>query len=94
MADNKKPFVSFNDAANQKREQLKDNAQPRIKPPHIATQPQPNLAPMGMVGTTRFQITNSFTPSKKPFTPEQGNLKREFQSLVSPNITKSRDIER
>jgi hypothetical protein len=93
MTKDKKPFVSFNDAANQKRELLKDNAQPRIKPPHIATQPQSNLAPMGMTGT-RFQITNTFTPHKKPFTPEQGDLKREFQSLVSPNITKSRDFER
>lgn len=91
-------FRSFNDAAKDKRvEIVKDNAQPRIKPPEIAQQPQHGLAPPGMSGIRtekRFAFRPPPAPEKAPFSPQPGNLKREFSSLVQKQPGKTHDIER
>ena len=96
MAD-KKPFVPYADVEKVKRELMKDNAQPRIKPPQMATKPQPNLAPPGMVGIRtekRFALGKAPAPPKPEFSPTQGNLRREFKSLVRNQTGRGRDIER
>ena len=91
----KKPFVPYADIAKVKRELMKDNAQPRVKPPEMAHTPQPNLAPPGMVGIrTEKRFTLPKAPPKPEFSPTQGNLKREFKSLVRNQTGKWHDIER
>lgn len=73
----------------------KNNAKPRVKPPEMAKKPEPGLAPPGMSGILtekRFAFRQVPTP-EKPFTPTQGNLKREFKSLAQ-SPTKGRDIDR
>ncbi len=95
MAD-KKPFVPYADVEKVKRQLVKDNAQPRIKPPPMARKPQPGLAPPGMVGIRtdkRFALPKAPAPPKPEFTATQGNLKREFKSLVRNQTGKGHDIE-
>lgn len=91
-------FRTFNAAAKDKRVEIaKDNAQPRIKPPEIAKHPPPGLAPPGMSGIRtekRFVFRPPPTPEKAPFSPQPGNLTREFKSLVQNQPGKTHDIER
>ena len=91
----KKPFVPYADIAKVKRELMKDNAQPRVKPPEMARMPQPNLAPPGMVGIkTEKRFTLPKAPPKPEFPPTQGSLRREFKSLARSQTGKAQDIER
>lgn len=96
MAD-KTPFKPFNRMAKPERVQVvKDNAQPRVKPPQMAHKPQPNLAPPGMSGIrTEKRFAFQKPPAPKPeFAPTQGNLRREFKSLVRNQTGKGHEIER
>lgn len=73
----------------------KDNTMPRIKPPQIARQPAPNLAPPGMVGIRSTPGTVAAKPviekPKKTFSLDRnGDLTREFKPLAAKAPDKDR----
>ena len=97
MAGNKR-FVPYADIAKVKEQLVKDNAQPRIKPPQMAKKPQPGLAPPGMSGIKtekRFALPKpAHEQQKQAFSPLQGNLRRAFKSLAGNRTRNGPDIER
>jgi hypothetical protein len=82
--DEKKLSKHFSLAAARPQIRDKDNAEPRVKPPVMARDPAPNLAPPGMVGIRRTPETVLAKPVTKE--PEKsfrdGDLSRKFTPLA------------
>ncbi|MFQ6550609.1 hypothetical protein AADZ90_021915 [Aestuariibius sp. 2305UL40-4] len=59
----------------------KDNAAPRVPPPHLASKPAPNLAPPGMLGIKRN------LPQREQDKGQYKTLREAFQVKASGRFT-------